>query len=260
MNNFYELFTVEGDSDLFHVFRFNTKNKSFDHLPSHLAKKLDSTYDFSDIPSTWDDYADSDWSTPILITVILDLLNELKNEFDLNSKVYDSLLAEAREKSNAIIEGAFNLTHLSDEPFIYIFKNITEQECFQLILIDGNCRVNTFRNSQASDARILRDCVWELMWSLGVRDSYLEYYSSVELNELGIVDDDYQKFHRENVKNKISSYLGESRESWIVENGLFSARKYEEGYELKGSEYLEILELITLIKIKTSQVFKKRFE
>ena len=187
-------------------------------------------------------------------------MNELKNEFDLNSKVYDSLLAEAREKSNAIIEGAFNLTHLSDEPFIYIFKNITEQECFQLILIDGNCRVNTFRNSQASDARILRDCVWELMWSLGVRDSYLEFYSSVELNELGIVDDDYQKFHRENVKNKISSYLGESKESWIVENGLISARKYEEGYELKGSEYLEILELITLIKIKTSQVFKKRFE
>ena len=52
MNNFYELFTVEGDSDLFHVFRFNTRNESFDHLPSHLAKKLENTFDFIDSPST----------------------------------------------------------------------------------------------------------------------------------------------------------------------------------------------------------------
>jgi hypothetical protein len=126
MNNFYELFTVEGDSDLFHVFRFNTRNESFDHLPSHLAKKLENTFDFIDSPSTWDYYADTDWSTPILITVVLDILNELKNEFDLNSKVSDSILAEARENSNAIIERAFNLTYLSNEPFIYVFKKVVQ--------------------------------------------------------------------------------------------------------------------------------------
>lgn len=260
MNNFYELFTVEGDSDLFHVFRFDERNESYDNLPSHLAKKLDSTFDFADSPSTCDDYADTNWTTPILITVILDVLNELKNEFDLNGKASDLFLAKAREATSAIVEATFNLKYLSNEPYIYVFKNITEQECFQLILIDGNCRVNTFRKSQDGDARILRDCVWELMWSLGIRNSYLEHHSSDDLKELGIVNDDYQKFHRENVRKKIGSYISDSKESWIVENGLNSARKYENKIALNESDYIEIIELIVLIKIKTLEIFKKRYE
>lgn len=260
MNNFYDLFTIEGDSDLLHVFRFDARNDSYEKLPSHLAPKLVAMYDFIDSPSTCDDYADTDWNTPILITVVLDVLNELKNEFDLNGKASDLFLAKAREATSELIEATFNLTYLSNEPFIYVFKNITEKECFQLILIDGNCRVNTFRKSQDSDARILRDCVWELLWSLGVKDSYLEDHSSSELNELGIVDDDYQKFHRENFRKKIGSYISDSKESWIIENGLISARKYEEGYDLNEKEYIEILELIALVKIKASEVFKKRYE
>lgn len=260
MNNFYELFTIEGDSDLFHVFRFDERNESYDKLPSHLAKKLEGTFDFTDSPSTCDDYADTYWEAPILITVVLDVLNELKNEFDLNGQLSDLFLAEERASTTNLIQDTFTLKYLSQEPFIYVFKNITEKECFQLILIDGNCRVNTFRKSQDSDAKILRDCVWELMWALGIRDSYLGYHSSAELNELGIVNDDYQKFHRENVRKKIGSYISDSKESWIVENGLNSARKYQEKKSLKDSELMEILELIVLIKNKALEVFKKRYE
>ena len=260
MNNFYDLFTIEGDSDLFHVFRFDARNDSYEKLPSHLAPKLVGMYDFTDSPSTCDDYADTDWNAPILITVVLDVLNELKNQFDLNGQLSDLFLAEERASTTKLIQDTFTLKYLSQEPFIYVFKNITEKECFQLILIDGNCRVSTFRNSQDGDARILRDCVWELVWSLGVKDSYLEDYSSSELNELGIVDDDYQKFHRENVRKKIGSYISDSKESWIVENGLNLAQKYQEEKVMKDSELMEILELIVLIKIKALEVFKKRYE
>jgi hypothetical protein len=258
MNNFYELFTIEGDSDLFYVFRFDEQNKYFDDLPSHLAKKLDGTFDFTDAPSSSDEYADTDWSVSVLITVVLDVLNELKNEFDAEGQITDSILDSNRTSSGRTL-APLTLNYLSPEPFIYVFKNITEQECFQLLLIDGNCRLNTYRSSQASDAKLLRDCVWNLLWALGERDSFYEYCSSAELEEYGISDGDIQRFHRELVKMKFGSYVSESKESWIVENGLNSVRRYEEGYSISESELREILELIVLIKIKTSEVFNKKF-
>lgn len=260
MNNFYDLFTIEGDADLFYVFKFEARNDSYDNLPSNLAKKLDSIFDFTNSSSTCDDYADTHWDTSVLITVVFDVLNELKNGFDLDGQLSDLILARAKQISTTPIKQAYTLPFLSKEPFIYVFKNITEQECFELLLIDGNCGLSTFRKSQASDAKILRDCVWNLMWALGTRYSFYEEYSSAELMDLGIMNDDFLKFHRENVRKNISSYVSNSKESWIVENGLNSVKKYQEGCALKDSEVFEIFDLIVLIKTKTSEVFKKRFE
>jgi hypothetical protein len=259
MNNFYELFTIEGDSDLFYVFRFDQRNKFFDDLPSHLSKKLVTTFDFTDCPSTSDEFADEEWDAHILITVVFDLLNELKNQFDVDGKITD-LILDSNRKTNGRTLAPLTLVELSSEPYVYVFKNLSEQECFQLILIDGNCRLNTFRASQASDAKILRDCVWNLMCALGVRDSFYKYYSNDELKEFGIQDNDIQKYHRDRVKKNIGSYVSDSLETWVIINGLNSVRKYEEGFSLSDSELREILELIILIKINVSEIFKKKFK
>lgn len=259
MNNFYELFTIEGDSDFFYVFRFDEQNKYFDNLPSHLTKKIDSKFDFTDSPSTCDEFADTEWDAHVLITVIFDLLNELRNQFDADGKISDLILDNTRTASGRTL-APLSLTELSREPYVYVFKNLSEQECFQLLLIDSNCRLNTYRKSQVSDAKIIRDCVWNLLWALGTRESFFEGYSSIELEEIGIHNPDIQGHHRECVRKNIGTYLSDSKESWIVENGLNSVRKYEAGYALSDSEIKEILELIILIKIKTSEVFKKKFE
>ncbi len=273
MNTFYEIFTVEDDSDFLYTFRFDQRMMDFDTLPSHLASKLVEVYDFTDYPSGDYCYSKGDESTPVLITVIFDLLCDLESELDVKQQFLSVNANFIGAKRNVI--GISAPTSLSSEPYLYIFRNLTYQECFQLVLIEGNCRINTYRKSQDGDARVFRDCVWNLLWGLKRRFSSYEDMNREELVELGIDPDNIFEHHCKIVQQKLGSYVVASEDSWIVANGLKCAQKMAKGqirtWDLQNPAHLyipdftdgdvmEVLELVRLIKRLAKDQFKKRFE
>ena len=273
MNKFYDLFTVEDDADFLYTFRFDQRMMDFDTLPSHLASRLVGVYDFTDFPSSFDCYADVDADTPILLTVIFDLLHDLENELDVKQRFLAVNANFNGLRSTEIIIAA--PIYLSSEPYIYVIKNLTYQECLELILIEGNCRINTFRKSQDGDARIFRDCVWNLLWGLNSRHSFYDGMDREELVELGIDPDNIFEHHCKIVQQKLGSYVVASEDSWIVANGLKCAQKMAKGqirtWDLQNPAHLyipdftdgdvmEVLKLVRLIKRLAKDQFKKRFE
>jgi len=273
MNKFYDLFTVEDDADFLYTFRFDERMMDFDTLPSHLASKLVDVYDFTDYPSGDDCYASGDESTPILLTVIFDLLHDLEIELDVKRQFLSVNVNFNGDKRDVIRIDA--PTFLSSEPYLYTFRNLTYQECFELILIEGNCRISTFRKSQDGDARIFRDCVWNLLWGLNRRHSFYDGMDREELVELGIDPDNIFEHHCKIVQQKLGSYVVASEDSWIVANGLKCAQKMAKGqirtWDLQNPAHLyipdftdgdvmEVLELVRLIKRLAKDQFKKRFE
>lgn len=277
MNNFHELFTVEGDIDYFYSFRFDERNKSFDNLPSHLASKLIHAYDFTGCSSRDIEYSSEEENenveTSALITIVFDWLNDLENEMDVKQR-FLSVNANFNGEMREIIQ-IEKPTFISLEPYLYIFKNLTYQECFQLVLIDGDCRVNTFRRSQDDEARIFRDIVWNLLWGLNLRYSCYDDLDLQELEGLGIDPEKILEHHCQIVQQKVGSFIASSADSWIVANGLKSVLKVAKGRittwaeqnpdayyipDFTDADLMEVLELIRLIKRLAKEHFKKRFE